>query len=281
MLRAVCAGNHHRRITAMCVLLAASSWAAAQTPSQPAPPSPAPPAATPAPPPAPPPLSDEEASYLIGVNQGEQLRRLGIAGQLSTDALARGTKEGIAGKNTTQSDGQRLQAYVRAIQEAATTRNRAAAKEFLAKNGKEKGVKTTASGLEYKVIAAGDAKAGSPKPEDQVTVQYRGKLLDGSEFDSSYAHGSPATFPVNGVIKGSKWQLFVPPELAYDAQSRPGIPGGSLLVFDVELVSVKPKPAPPAPGAGAIPGNMTSPGTTPGTMLPPSTPPAGPHLKVN
>jgi FKBP-type peptidyl-prolyl cis-trans isomerase len=112
--------------------------------------------------------------------------------------------------------------------------------------------------LQYKVVAAGDAKSAAPKPTDEVTVQYRGKLLDGSEFDSSYAHGKPATFPVNGVIKGwqealvlmkpgAKWQLFVPPELGYDVSPRPGIPGGSLLVFDVELISVKPSAAPQAP----------------------------------
>jgi len=103
-------------------------------------------------------------------------------------------------------------------------------------------------------------------PTDSVTVQYRGKLLDGTEFDSTYARGAPATFTVNGVIPGwqealvlmkpgAKWQLFVPPELAYGARPQPGIPGGSLLIFDVELVSVKPSaaaapaPARPAPKA--------------------------------
>ncbi len=259
-----------------------AATAGAQTPVKPSPAAPPPAPATaapPAPPPAPPPLTDEEASYLIGVNQGEQLRRIGVGGGLSAEAMARGTKEGLAGKNTTPADGQRLQAYVRGIMEATTTRNRAAAKDFLAKNGTEKGVKTTASGLQYKVLVAGDTKAASPKPEDQVTVQYRGKLLDGTEFDSSYSHGSPATFPVNGVIKGwqealvlmkpgAKWQLFVPPELAYDAQPRPGIPAGSLLVFEVELVAIKPKP--PA-AAGAPPANVA-----------PSPPaPPGNNLKVN
>jgi len=91
-------------------------------------------------------------------------------------------------------------------------------------------------------------------------VQYRGKLLDGSEFDSTYTRGTPASFQVNGVIPGwqealvlmkpgAKWQLFVPPELAYGANPKPGIPGGSLLIFDVELVSVKSSGAPGARGA--------------------------------
>jgi FKBP-type peptidyl-prolyl cis-trans isomerase len=94
-----------------------------------------------------------------------------------------------------------------------------------------------------------------------VTVQYRGKLLDGTEFDSTYTRGAPATFAVNGVIPGwqealvlmkpgSKWQLFVPPELAYGANPKPGIPGGSLLIFDVELLSVKSSAAPAAPAPG-------------------------------
>ena len=118
-------------------------------------------------------------------------------------------------------------------------------------------MKTTADGLEYKVLAAGNAKAAAVQPGDEVTVQYRGRLLDGSEFDSSYSRNAPATFKVNGVIKGwqealvlmkpgAKWEIFVPPELAYDTNPRPGIPAGSLLIFDVELVSVKPSDAPPA-----------------------------------
>jgi FKBP-type peptidyl-prolyl cis-trans isomerase len=255
-------------LTAAYVLIAASSWAAAQTPTSTttAAPSAAAPPAAPAPPPAPAPLTSEEASYLIGVSQAENLHRMGIADSLSADALARGTKDGLAGKKPTPADGQRLQAYVRSVMQETSNRNKAAAQEFLTRNGKEKGVKTTASGLQYKVITAGDAQAAAPKPEDQVSVQYRGKLLDNTEFDSSYTRGSPATFPVNGVIKGwqealvlmkpgAKWQLFVPPALAYGDQPRPGIPGGSLLVFDVELLSIKPKPpvpqsspfAPPSP----------------------------------
>ena len=127
--------------------------------------------------------------------------------------------------------------------------NHTAAKSFLAENGKKKDIVTTASGLQYKVLAPGSGD--SPKSTDQVTVNYRGTLLDGTEFDSSYKRGQPASFPVNGVIPGwqealilmkpgAKWQLFVPPNLAYDLDSPPAIPPGSLLVFDVELLSVKP-----------------------------------------
>ena len=101
---------------------------------------------------------------------------------------------------------------------------------------KLKGVKTTTSGLQYQILIPGDSKAASPKLADTVTVQYRGKLLDGTEFDSSYARNQPATFPVNGVIQGwqevlplmkpgSKWKVVVPPELGYGSTPRPGIPG--------------------------------------------------------
>jgi FKBP-type peptidyl-prolyl cis-trans isomerase len=151
---------------------------------------------------------------------------------------------------------------VHGIAEAAAAKNEAAAAQYLARNGKEKGVITTPSGLEYKVIAAGDKKAPPITATDQVTVNYRGKLLDGTEFDSSYERGVPATFPVNGVIKGwqealvlmkpgAKYELFIPPALAYGPQPKPRIPGGSLLIFDVELISAK------SAGSGAPTGAPT------------------------
>jgi FKBP-type peptidyl-prolyl cis-trans isomerase len=163
--------------------------------------------------------------------------------------------------------------------QASAVKNKAAAQEFLAKNGKEKGVQTTASGLEYKIIKAGDSKTPLISATDEVTVNYRGKLIDGTEFDSSYSRNQPATFPANGVIKGwqealvmmrpgAHWQLFIPPELAYGPAPRPNIPANSALIFDVEVISAKPKPAAaPAPGA---PGSMMG---APGNGAPrPSTP---------
>jgi FKBP-type peptidyl-prolyl cis-trans isomerase FklB len=247
------------RASSLCMLVATAPFAGAQTP----PPAAVPPAA-PAPA-APTDQSIEQTSYLFGLTFAEQLHGVGITGQLNSDAINRGIKDGLQGKKSTRADQQQLQAYVQSVMAESLGRNKAAAKDFLAKNGQEKGVKTTASGLEYKVLIAGDAKAPAVAPTDEVTVNYRGKLLDGSEFDSSYARGQPATFKVNGVIKGwqealvlmkpgAKWQLFVPPELAYDASPRPGIPAGSLLNFEVELVSVKsgeaaPSAAAPAPSA--------------------------------
>lgn len=195
------------------------------------------------------PAPNASGSYAAGVQVGEGMRRAGLAEGLDFDAFIRGVKESLAGKNMTQDERDHLNQFVAGVRNEQIERNHAAAKEFLAKNGGAKGVVTTASGLQYKIVQPGDAKAASPTATDKVTVQYRGTLLDGTEFDSSYARGTPATFPVNGVIKGwqealvlmkpgAKWQLFVPPELAYDANSRPPIPPGSLLLFDVELVSV-------------------------------------------
>jgi FKBP-type peptidyl-prolyl cis-trans isomerase FklB len=231
-------------------MLAAAPIARAQTPS--------PASAEPAPAAAQAPSADQ-TSYLFGLTFGEQMHRVGISNEVSLEAITRGIKDGLQGKKSTPADQQQVQAYVRSVVESATARNQAAAKEFLERNGHEKGVTTTPSGLQYKVIVPGDRKAAAITSSDEVTVQYRGKLLDGSEFDSSYTHGAPATFTVSGVIKGwqealvmmkpgAKWELFVPPGLAYDTTPRPGIPGGSLLIFDVELLSVKSNGAPaPSP----------------------------------
>ena len=222
-------------------------------------------AQTPPPPPGTPPapISNEDGSYLVGESFGAKLHDVGVTNEVSIEAIVRGLKDSLAGKKMLPADQQRLGTYINAIADKAATRNEEEAKAFLAKNATVKGVKTTASGLQYKVITAGDAKAASPAPTDTVSVQYTGKLSDGTEFDSSYSRGQPASFPVNGVIKGwqealvlmkpgAKWQLFVPPDLAYGKQGRPGaIPGNALLVFDVELLSVK--PATPPAGAAATP----------------------------
>jgi FKBP-type peptidyl-prolyl cis-trans isomerase FklB len=124
-------------------------------------------------------------------------------------------------------------------------------------------VKTTASGLQYKVEKEGTG--AQPKPTDMVTVNYRGTLIDGTEFDSSYKRGQPATFPVNGVIKGwtealqlmkpgAKYQLFIPSTLAYGERAMgPDIGANSTLIFDVELQDVKPPPTPGPQGSPKVP----------------------------
>lgn len=227
------------------------------------------PAAVPAAPsaPAPPALSapavdSDAASYSIGLVFGSQLHSNGLDNLISLDAVMRGFKEGLAGTPLGPEDKDRAVQLMRSGREATAARNRAAARDFLAKNGAAPGVTTTASGLQYQAIEAGDAKAASATMSDRVTVHYRGRLLDGTEFDSSDSHPQAATFGLNGVIKGwrealllmkpgAKWRLFIPPELAYDMSSPPTIPPGSLLIFDVELVKVEPPPVMSGQGAKA------------------------------
>jgi FKBP-type peptidyl-prolyl cis-trans isomerase len=199
------------------------------------------------------------ASYSVGVSMGEQLHRFGLGPEaVSMDRIIAGLRDGMSGKaKMSDADQQNIATLIKTARASQVDANHAVADKFLAENGKKADIKTTESGLQYKVIAPGSGS--SPKPTDEVTVNYAGKLLDGTEFDSSYKRGQPATFAVNGVIPGwtealqlmkpgSKFQLFIPPKLAYDVNVPPGaeIPPGSLLVFDVELMSVKaPNAAPP------------------------------------
>jgi FKBP-type peptidyl-prolyl cis-trans isomerase FklB len=254
-----------RRACAGAVLISFAPLILAQnTSAPPSPPAQGPAAAAPPPAPA---LSNDQASYLFGLTLGEQLHGIGIP-DVQVDAVGRGVKDAMGGKKSTPAERQQLNEFARAAVQASAARNKTAAQDFLAKNGKEKGVQTTASGLEYKVIKAGETKAPLVNATDEVSVNYRGKLIDGTEFDSSYTTGKPATFPANGVIKGwqealllmhpgAHFELFVPPDLAYGPSPRPSIPANSLLIFDVELLSATPKPAAAAPGPGG-PGTGTT-----------------------
>jgi FKBP-type peptidyl-prolyl cis-trans isomerase FklB len=198
-------------------------------------------------------------SYSVGVSMGEQLRASGIPPELlNAQQLAQGVHDALSGKaSMTDKDRENLRGLVDSVGES----NHRAAAKFLAENGKKPDIVTTASGLQYKVLTAGTG--ASPKTTDEVTVNYRGTLINGTEFDSSYKRGQPANFQVNRVIPGwtealglmkpgAKWQLFIPPQLAYDLRSAPPIPPGSLLIFEVELLSLKaapPSTAQPAPPA--------------------------------
>ena len=214
----------------------------------------------------PPQLKDvkDKASYSFGLNIGLNLQRQNV--ELNQDAFIAGLKDGVAGRKPLLSEQEvreAMMAFEKDMQQKkadVAKKNTAEGEKFLAENKSKEGVKTTASGLQYKVLKEGSG--AQPKAADSVTVNYRGTLLDGTEFDSSYKRGQPATFPVGGVIKGwtealqlmktgSKFQLFVPANLAYGDRS-PGaqIPAGSTLIFEVELMEVKP---PEAPGASAIP----------------------------
>jgi FKBP-type peptidyl-prolyl cis-trans isomerase len=204
--------------------------------------------------------SKNQGSYAIGVSVGENLRRAKVSPTgVSVEQIAQGIRDSLAGKAQMSQEYQtKIMALIQGARTAAAEPNHAAAATFLAENGKKKDVITTASGLQYKVLSPGSGE--NPKPTDQVSVNYSGKLLDGTEFDASAKHGGPAKFPVNGVIPGwqealvlmkpgAKFQLWIPPKLAYDLDSPPTIPPGSLLVFDVELVSILP-PSASAPPQG-------------------------------
>src|SRR5438067_502373 len=215
----------------------------------------------------------DKVSYSIGMNIGFNLSKQKV--DINPDILAAGIKDSIAGKpQLTQDQVKDVMAQfekdMEQKQKQAGEKNKADGAKFLEENKKKPGVKTTASGLEYKVEKEGSGP--QPKPTDMVTVNYRGTLIDGTEFDSSYKRGQPATFPVTGVIKGwtealqlmkvgSKYQVFVPSNLAYGERSvGPDIAANATLIFDVELLDVKP-PATPAP-QGSKPAAQAAPKTT-------------------
>ena len=199
-------------------------------------------------------------SYGLGLSLGSNLKRNGVdPGEVDLDQFIRGFKDAAGGTaQMTESEARNaIMAYQNEARKRMAETNKKAAEQFLAANKSKEGVVTTASGLQYKVLTEG--AGDSPKANDQVTVHYKGTLLDGTEFDSSYKRGQPATFGVGQVIKGwtealqlmkpgAKWQLFIPPELAYGEAGRPGIPPNSLLQFEVELISVQTQAAAtPAP----------------------------------
>jgi FKBP-type peptidyl-prolyl cis-trans isomerase FklB len=223
----------------------------------------------------------DKVSYAIGMNIGANLSRQKV--DINPDLLVAGIKDAIAGKpQLTQDQVKDVMAQfekdMEQKQKAAGEKNKAEGEKFLEENKKKEGVKTTASGLQYKALKEGTGP--QPKATDMVTVQYRGTLIDGTEFDSSYKRGQPATFPLNGVIKGwteglqlmkpgAKYQFFVPSNLAYGERSvGPDIAANATLIFEVELLEVKPPPTPAPPASGASSPGGSSPGA-PKTPPPP------------
>ena len=202
----------------------------------------------------------DKVSYSIGLNIGFNLNRQNV--QINPDVLTAGIKDAIAGKPQLTTDQVKevmatFEKDMQQKQKAAGEKNASEGTKFLDENKKKEGVKTAASGLQYKVIK--DGTGAQPKATDTVTVNYRGTLINGTEFDSSYKRGQPATFPLNGVIKGwteglqlmkvgSKYQFFLPPNLAYGERAvGPDIAPNSTLIFEVELLDAKPPPTPAPP----------------------------------
>lgn len=198
----------------------------------------------------------QRASYCVGSDIGSSLKRQDL--DLDSAALSAGLADALAGKmaltdpeirDTLSEFKNSLSSKMEARAKLAGAENLKKGAEYLAGNGKKDGVKTTASGLQYKVIKSGTGK--SPTSMDTVKVHYHGTLTDGTVFDSSVERGEPVTFPVSGVIPGwtealqlmktgDKWQLAIPPALAYGEQG----PGGKIgpnctLLFDVELLGIE------------------------------------------
>jgi FKBP-type peptidyl-prolyl cis-trans isomerase FklB len=200
---------------------------------------------------------EDKVSYAMGVQMGQSLKQQGI--EVKVDMLVKGLQDAISGatplidpaelrKILTAFSAELRQKQVSAMKMYAET-NRAEGEAFLTQNKSKEGVVSLPSGLQYKVIKMGTGK--KPAATDSVECHYRGALIDGTEFDSSYRRGEPATFKLSGVIRGwtealqlmpvgSKWQLFIPPDLAYGANGfPPAIGPNATLVFEVELLSIK------------------------------------------
>jgi len=199
----------------------------------------------------------EKLSYSIGVNIGKNMKMQGI--EIDQGFLTQGLKDGLNNAKTAMSDKdmettmntfqQEMMTKMQTKQKVEGAKNKNEGEAFLAANKKKDGVVTLPSGLQYKILKAGNG----PKPTASQTVscQYRGTLIDGTEFDSSYKYGKPAEFPVGQVIKGwvealqlmpvgSKWQLFIPSDLAYGPNGQGQVIGpNAVLIFDIELLSIK------------------------------------------
>jgi FKBP-type peptidyl-prolyl cis-trans isomerase FklB len=196
------------------------------------------------------PKTDEErGAYAVGLGIGQTLKAQQLT-DLDLTFLAQGIKDALSGVKPALSDKE-IQATIQSVQKNAfakvAARNSAEGEKFLAANAKKAGVKTTKSGLQYKVLKEGNGP--SPKATDVVRTHYHGTFINGEVFDSSVERKEPAEFEVNGVIPGwtealqlmkvgSKWQLFVPFKLAYGERGYRGIPPAATLVFEVELLDI-------------------------------------------
>ncbi|HEX8816667.1 MAG TPA: FKBP-type peptidyl-prolyl cis-trans isomerase [Terriglobales bacterium] len=209
------------------------------------------------------PTPTDRFSYAVGMNLGSSFRKQSVP--VNVDVLMKGIKDSMSGGQTLMTDDEaraaimEVQNQLRKQQQekmqAQGETNKKDGEAFLAANKSKEGVVTLPDGLQYKILQAGNG----PKPTtaDSVSVNYRGTLVNGTEFDSSYKRGQAATFPVTGVIKGwtealqlmpvgSKWQLFIPSDLAYGERAPGDIGPNSTLIFEVELLKIADKEQAPA-----------------------------------
>jgi FKBP-type peptidyl-prolyl cis-trans isomerase FklB len=199
----------------------------------------------------------EKLSYAMGMDLGNQLKSRSV--EIDPAIFGRGLVDALSGSKTLLTP-EEAKAIITELQKAmlvkqaaeakaAGEKNKAEGDAYMAANKTKEGVVTLTSGVQYKVLTAGTGKM--PTAEQTVVCQYRGTLIDGNEFDSSYKRGQPATFPVKGVIKGwtevlqlmpvgSKWQVFIPPNLAYAERGSGAMIGpNATLIFEIELVAIK------------------------------------------
>jgi FKBP-type peptidyl-prolyl cis-trans isomerase len=199
--------------------------------------------------------NDQKAAYGIGMNMGTQLRATNE--RLDRAAFMRGFEDGLQGNESAVPDaevqaalmefGTQLEAEAAALREREGQDNAAEGAAYLAENGAKPGVTTTASGLQYEVLRAGQGER--PSPTSTVRVHYRGTLVDGTEFDSSYGRGEPAEFSIDGVIEGfrealqlmpvgSQWRIVIPSDIAYGPAGTGPIGPNSTLIFEIELLEI-------------------------------------------
>jgi len=195
----------------------------------------------------------DSTSYSVGLVIAKNLKSQGIT-DLDQASFMDAFNDVFTGKEpkiSLNDANNNFRKHVEATQAKAGSANKIAGQEFLAANGKKPGITTTASGLQYEVLEAGDPTAAKPGPTDKVKVHYHGTLIDGTVFDSSVERGEPISFPLNGVIKGwteglqlmpvgSKYRLYIPYDLAYGERAAGAkIQGYSALIFDVSLLAIE------------------------------------------
>jgi FKBP-type peptidyl-prolyl cis-trans isomerase len=208
----------------------------------------------------------DKVSYIFGLDLGTKMKQSSV--KVDTDVFLKGLKDGLAGAKPLLTE-EEIREVMAAFQQEMMAKaqekmktlgdaNKKAGDAYLAENKKKEGVVTIASGLQYRILKAGDGP--KPKATDTVTVHYAGRLVDGTEFDSSYKRNEPATFPLENIIRGwgealqlmpvgSKWEVVIPAELAYGERGRPPVIGpNATLIFEIELLSVKAAEAPKTEG---------------------------------
>jgi FKBP-type peptidyl-prolyl cis-trans isomerase len=198
--------------------------------------------------------SKDSFSYALGINIGESLKQAGVE-NINSQLVAKALNDVYGNKKTLFSKEQCngiVQQKIQEFKQKSTSILKAAGQAFLAKNKTKKGVIALQNGLQYEIQKEGEPNGVKPKVVDTVVVNYIGTLTNGTEFDNSFKRGQPASFPLNGVIrgwteilqlmsKGSKWKVYIPSELAYgENPPSPQIPPNSVLIFEISLEDIKP-----------------------------------------